>query len=253
MEKQERFGSARRRFLIRAGGKILKALERLIAKYSLIGDKTFFDPQQFAWTAELEANWRVMRKDLEEILKYHEVLPNFQDISIDQARLSQDDKWKTFFLYAFGLRSEKNCARCPGTTRLIEKVPGMKTAFFSILAPHKHIPEHRGPFKGVLRYHLGLIVPEPRTACRIRVGSDIAHWEEGKSLVFDDTYYHEVWNDTEGMRAVLFMDVARPLRFPVSLLNKFIIWAVSLSAYVQDAKKREEEWEKRFDQIVVNS
>jgi GNAT superfamily N-acetyltransferase len=54
-------------------------------------------------------------------------------------------------------------------------------------------------------------------------------------------------------RAVLFMDVVRPLRFPVSLLNKFIIWLVSLSAYVQDAKKFHEAWEKRFDQVVAHS
>jgi beta-hydroxylase len=85
------------------------------------------------------------------------------------------------------------------------------------------------------------------------VGNDITNWEEGKSIIFDDTYMHEVWNDTEGERAVLFMDVVRPLRFPVSALNKFIIWLVSLSVYVQDAKKFHEAWEKRFDQIVAHS
>ncbi len=103
---------------------------------------------------------------------------------------------------------------------LLEQVPGMMTAFFSILAPGKYIPDHRGPFNGVLRYHLGLKVPEPAEQCRIRVADEYAHWEEGESLLFDDTYRHEVWNDTDGERAVLFMDVRRPLRFPFDLLDR---------------------------------
>lgn len=55
-----------------------------------------------------------------------------------------------------------NCARCPRTMELLRKVPGAKTAFFSILSPHMHIPAHCGPYKGVIRCHLGLIVPNPK-------------------------------------------------------------------------------------------
>ncbi len=123
----------------------------------------------------------------------------------------------------------------------------MKTAFFSILAPHKHIPDHRGPYKGLLRYHLGVIVPEPKEKCRIRVDDDFAYWEEGKSLIFDDTYRHEVWNDTEGERVILFLDVVRPLPFPISWLNSIVIRLVGASSYIQDAKRNQEIWEKRFE------
>src|SRR5687768_10908719 len=70
------------------------------------------------------------------------------------------------FLFLWTQR-RKNCKKCPETLRLIEKIPGMKTAFFSILAPQKHLPAHRGPFNGVLRYHLGLIIPQEREQCRI--------------------------------------------------------------------------------------
>ena len=87
---------------------------------------------------------------------------------------------------------------------------------FSILSPHKHILPHCGPYKGVLRYHLGLIVPEDAENCRIRVGDDIRHWEPGKPLIFDDVFNHEVWNDTDETRVVLFVDVERPLPEPES-------------------------------------
>ena len=106
---------------------------------------------------------------------------------------------------------------------------------FSILAPHKHLPEHRGHYKGVLRYHLALLIPEPRTACRIRVGSEVRTWEEGKSLIFDDSYPHEVWNDTDFHRVVLFVDFLRPLPFPLSLLNRLMVFRISRTAYVTDA------------------
>jgi beta-hydroxylase len=99
----------------------------------------------------------------------------------------------------------------------------MKSGFFSILAPGKHIPLHRGPYRGVIRAHLGLIVPEPREQRRIQVGPEFAHWGEGRVMVFDDGYPHQVWNNTGGTRVVLFLDIARPLRFPVNLLNAFIL------------------------------
>ncbi len=230
------------------GFKVIQAIERVIVRFSLVGDKTFFNAEDFPWTHDLEANWHLMRAELDEILKDREALPNFQDISRDQLQITTDDKWKTFFLYGFGYKAEKNCTRCPESTRLVEAVPGMKTAFFSILSPGKHIPPHRGPYKGVLRCHLGLQVPEPKEACRIRVGQDIRHWEEGKCMVFDDTFEHEVWNDTDGQRVVLFMDVVRPFKQPVAAINEFIIKLVALSPFVQNARKNQEAWEKRLEQ-----
>jgi beta-hydroxylase len=128
----------------------------------------------------------------------------------------------------------------------MEQTPGMVTAMFSILAPRKHILPHRGPYKGILRYHLGLIVPKDKEDCRIRVGSEIRHWEEGKSLLFDDTYDHEVWNDTDETRVVLFVDIIRPLPFPESLINKLIIKAIAFSPFVQDAKRNHQAWERRY-------
>lgn len=240
-----------RKTAIQAGWKVLQGIEHLIGQFSLVGDYTFHDPDQFDWVDQLEDNWEIIREELDDVLEHREQLPNFQDISQDQEAITSDDKWKTYFLYGFGYKAEENCARCPATTRLIEQVPGMKTAFFSILSPGKHIPEHRGPYKGVLRYHLGLKVPEPKEKCRIRVENDVHHWEEGESLVFDDTYYHEVWNDTDGERAILFMDVVRPMPFPLSAINEGIIRLIGLSPFVQDARKNQEQWAKRFGEEKI--
>ena len=237
------------RVMKKAGFAIIKRLERLIIRFSLVGDTPFVDTHDFPWVADLEANWHVIRTELDEILKDYAVLPNFQDISKDQIAITTDDKWKTFFLYAFDYKSERNCRRCPETTRLVEQVPGMKTVFFSILAPGKHIPPHRGAYKGLLRCHLGLLVPEPKAQCRMRVGHEVRHWEEGKCVIFDDTYEHEIRNDTDGRRVVLFMDIVRPFKQPVALLNKVIITLVGWSPLVQNAIKNHAAWERRMEQM----
>lgn len=238
-----------RKPIMKYGRKLLQQMQKGIGRASLVGDQPFFSPAHFPWAEELEANWHVIREELDAVLTRHEDLPNFQDISPDQKHLAQQNNWKTFFFFAYGLDIPSNGARCPKTIKLLRSVPGAKTAFFSILAPGTHIPAHCGPYKGVIRYHLGLIVPKPETACRIRVENTISHWEEGKSLFFDDTYEHEVWNDTDGRRVVLFMDVLRPLRFPMSLVNQLILKAIAASPFIRDAKKNHEDWEKRMSEI----
>ncbi len=231
---------------IAVGERILAPIERFIGKRSLVGDATFFELEQFPWVQHVERNWEVIRDELLQVLEDREALPNFQDISKDQIEITDDDNWKTYFLYGYGFQADLGVETCPRTAALMREIPGMTTAMFSILSPRKHILDHRGPYKGVLRYHLGLIVPEDAESCRIRVGDDFRHWQEGKSMVFDDTFNHEVWNDTDETRVVLFVDVLRPLPEPDSTLNRLIVKAIGCSPFVLDAKRNQEAWERRY-------
>jgi aspartyl/asparaginyl beta-hydroxylase (cupin superfamily) len=231
---------------IAVGERILAPIERFIGKRSLVGDATFFENERFPWIERIEANWQTIREEAERLLEDREALANFQDISKDQIEITDDDRWKTFFLYGYGFEAKLGVQMCPKTAELMRQVPGMTTAMFSILSPRKHILDHRGPYKGVLRYHLGLIVPKDAERCRIRVGDDIRHWQEGRSLIFDDTFNHEVWNDTDETRVVLFVDVLRPLPSPWDQINRMIVKAIGFSPFVLDAKRNQEAWEKRF-------
>src|SRR5690606_823226 len=107
------------------------------------------------------------------------------------------------------------------------------------------IPPHRGPYAGVLRYHLGLIVPEPISEVKIRVDKDFGYWEEGKSLIFDDTYEHEVWNNTDNYRVVLFVDFVRPLEGFVKKINDKMINLISNSPLVQEGLNNMEKLSER--------
>jgi beta-hydroxylase len=186
----------------------------------------------------VEAEWPAVRKELEALMTRREDIPNFQDLSEDQKVLTEGDQWKTFWLYAYGEKVQENCARCPQTVRVLQKIPGMKSAMFSIMAPHTHIPEHRGMYKGVLRYHLGLIVPGPEGSCRIRVGKDVQSWSEGESMIFDDSHPHEVWSECDSSRVVLFVDFLRPVFFPASLLNRLIVWMIARTPSITEPMER---------------
>src|SRR5208283_1105491 len=80
---------------IQLGERILAPIERFIGKRSLVGDATFFEPERFAWVEHIEANWQVIREELEGVLEDREGLANFQDISKDQIEITDDDRWKT--------------------------------------------------------------------------------------------------------------------------------------------------------------
>jgi aspartyl/asparaginyl beta-hydroxylase (cupin superfamily) len=231
------------------GGRLLHSTERFVLRSSEVPTTPFLDPRLFPWTVRMEEAFPTIRAELDEVLSYRDDLPNFQDISVDQASITDDDGWKTYFFFGYGFRSEANCRRCPRTAALLDGIPGLTTAFFSILSPHKRIGEHRGPWRGVLRYHLALKVPEPAGKAGITVGGETAHWAEGRSLLFDDGYEHHAWNDTDGVRVVLFVDVLRPLRPPARQVNEALIWAIGRSPFIQDAKNRHEAWEARFEKL----
>jgi beta-hydroxylase len=149
-------------------------------------------------------------------------------------------------LLGFGVPSEQNIRRCPETWRIVQKIPGLKTAMFSIFEPGKHLPAHRGPYNGVLRLHLGLIVPEPREKIAIRVGSQVCHWEEGRALIFDDAYEHEAWNHSPHTRVVLFVDFVKPLRFPARFVNWALMNLALFTPFIREGQTNHRKWEQRF-------
>lgn len=159
-------------------------------RFSLVETTPFINPEQFEWHAEITAGYAKIRSELDALLSTPEIIPSHQDIVETIRPLTNDDKWLSHFLFIYGRRFEKQCSECPETTRLVQEIPGMQTAFFSILTPGKRIPPHKGPYRGVMRYHLPLLVPQ-QGECAIRVHDEIAKFEEGVALMFDDTYEHE--------------------------------------------------------------
>ena len=126
--------------------------------------------------------------------------------------------------------------RCPKTAKVLDELGPLlfstpfSFAFFSTLHGKSKIEAHNGPMNLRLRVHLPLIVPSKPASlgastsggtltggggtlvdqCGIRVGSQRRNWVEGKAIVLDDSYQHEVWNKTEEPRVVFLFDIWHP-------------------------------------------
>lgn len=231
---------------MRTGKHALRKVGEFQARHSTVPTTPVLPNEDFPWVADLERCWREIRTELDGVLTNPEDIPAFHQLSPDQARISRGDNWKTFAFYVYGNRVDDNCARCPVTAGLLDRMPTLQNAWFSILAPRYHIPPHKGPTRAVIRCHLGLKVPADGANCWLRVDDEICHWAEGECLVFDDTYDHEVRNDTDDVRVVLFLDFDRPMDLPGRLANRLVIAAIRASAYVKDPLANLADWNARI-------
>jgi ornithine lipid ester-linked acyl 2-hydroxylase len=232
------------RLIKKSGKHILRWAGNFQARHSLVSTTPVIANTTFPWVTQLEAAYSDIRAELDALLEHTEDLPAFHQISPDQKRISKGDNWKTFAFYVYGHRVDDNCALCPRTAAVLDALPGMRTAMFSILAPRYHIPPHKGPTRAVIRAHLALKVPVDREQVWLRVDDQILHWKEGKVVLFDDSYEHEVRNDTDETRAVLFIDIDRPMDRIGTLLNRVIVHLIQASAYVKLPLKNLAVWNR---------
>ncbi len=234
------------RGLVHVGKRSRRFIDRIMAASSIIDNTDVFDNDDFQWTSMLEENWQDIRAEMQVILRHRQAVPPLRDISPDHKRIAGDDRWQSYFMWGYGIKSEANTARCPKTSALLEKIPGLKTALFSILAPGAVIPRHRGVTKALVACHLGLQIPKNRKACRLWINGKVLHWTEGTSFVFDDTYPHDVRNDTDEERVVLLLQVERPLRQPGRSLARLFLAAIRISPFITDAQKALGKWDKKY-------
>jgi aspartyl/asparaginyl beta-hydroxylase (cupin superfamily) len=243
----QRFKKARRRVVKRSGKNLIRGLATFLGKQSKVGDTPVYDSALFPFLKDFTENWQQINAEVKDILKFREEIPVFHDVSPDQMRISTGTNWRTFILFGFGQKLEKNAKHAPFTTALLEKVPQLQTAWFSILGPNYHIPPHRGVTKGILRAHLGLIIPRDSKNCYLRVADQIKVWHPGEIFVFDDTYEHEVYNNTDDERVILLFDFDRPMKFWGRALNNSFLQLMKLTAYYQEPKKNLASFEDRFE------
>jgi len=164
--------------------------------------KPYYDPYggEFSFVKLLEDNWLSIR---EEALKLREDLM----VAWPEKYLCERG-WDVLGMFAFKNKLTEPASTCPKTTAILEQVPGLETAVFSRLKPRCHIKPHVGYYsysEKILRVHMGLIVPQ---GCTLMVNGVQKQWEEGKVMIFDDTFRHEVWNPSHDQeRIVLMFDI----------------------------------------------
>ncbi|HEX6119394.1 MAG TPA: aspartyl/asparaginyl beta-hydroxylase domain-containing protein [Dongiaceae bacterium] len=189
---------------------------------------------QFPGGAKFVSRWPEIRAEALALVRHMPAIPRLHEVMREQADISAADQrdWRVFVLKAYGTSIARNLTRCPALGSLLHDSPEVLSATLSFLAPHKHVPRHSGPFRGIMRFHLGLVMPRGRDGAPgavLEIEDKQYRLGEGDSLLWDDTFPHEVWNPTDEVRVALLLDVWRPgMPADMRLLSHLIVLGVGL-------------------------
>ena len=201
---------------------------------------TFFDIETtYPSLNKITQQVSIIKAEFENVLINTPQLPRYHDIDPGEKAISDttEKNWNVFMLYLLGYQLQEARTLCPTLCKLIEGVPNLIQAFFSILEPGKSIPLHEGPYLGYLRYHLGIHIPKNNPP-QIVVNNQPYTWKEGEAVLFDDSWPHEVRNISDDYRAVLIIDVLRPMSLLPALVNQFVTNVIARYTYGRKTIKR---------------
>jgi aspartate beta-hydroxylase len=177
----------------------------------------FFPRELFPWLEAFEACTTDIRQELLAVLPSEtgrERVFTSEELERQNLRAEQGPPtWNGYYFYRHGERRDDNCARCPRTAAAIDELPLSRVpehgpeVLFSVFTPGTHLLPHQGVTNTRVVGHLPLIVP---AECALRVGGELHEWQEGRVVVFDDTYEHEAWNRSDRTRVVLIFDLWNP-------------------------------------------
>jgi aspartate beta-hydroxylase len=180
----------------------------------------WFERERFPFLDAIEAQTDAIREELASLLAEDADLAPYIDMP-DHApaapmwrELNRSPRWSGYHFFRHGIPVDAHRARCPRTAAALDALPLVRIpdhapeSMFSLLAPRTHIPPHTGVINGRLTVHLPLIVPERCGA--LAAGGEARPWQEGRCMIFDDSFVHEAWNDSDHLRAVLIFDVWHP-------------------------------------------
>jgi aspartyl/asparaginyl beta-hydroxylase (cupin superfamily) len=209
--------------------RIAHALDLLLGKRELfvqqpssfyfpgLPQRQFFERAEFDWLSDVEAAVPAMQAELRAIIAedrdFAPYVVSSPERPLPSNPLRDDPSWGALYLWQNGKRVEANANRAPATMNALAAAPipvieqRSPMALFSLLKPGTHIQPHHGLLNTRLICHIPLIVPGD---CALRVGNETRAWREGEALIFDDSFEHEAWNNSDQTRIVLLFEIWRP-------------------------------------------
>jgi aspartate beta-hydroxylase len=177
----------------------------------------YLDRRLFPWIDAFEACTASIREELLKLLPSdagrERVFLNEEIERVNLRGIDAKPSWNGYYFFRHGSRRDDNCAACPATAAAIDRLPLCRVpahgpeVLYSVFTSGTHLLRHRGVTNTRLVGHLPLIVPEN---CALVVGGEEHVWQEGRVVVFDDTYEHEAWNRSAQIRVVLIFDIWNP-------------------------------------------
>ncbi|KTC92867.1 MULTISPECIES: aspartyl/asparaginyl beta-hydroxylase domain-containing protein [Legionella] len=184
--------------------------------FSAVPKTPFLDVATFPELKILRDNWETIREEAEFLYQegYISASDKYDDIGFNSFFRRG---WKRFYLKWYQDPMHSAQTLCPKTLELIQQIPNINAAMFTLLPKDSFLFSHRDPYAGSLRYHLGLITPNSKDCC-IYVDGEPYFWQDGQDVMFDETFVHHAENKTSQDRIILFCDIQRPLK------NKLATW-----------------------------
>jgi len=217
-------------------GALLRRNHRSIERASAHRPGPVHGLEAVPWRPELEAAWPAIREEYDAVAA-RGIHPLPLDLLAGHD-FAGDGAWDAFVLCHNGGWIEANVTRFPNTVAVLERLPALRQAMFSVLAPGAAIAPHRGANNGVLRTHLGVIVPDGPAGGVLEVGTCELRWEEGRAFTFDDSFVHAARSTSASPRVVLMVETDRPLPGGVGLVNRLAQRAFALHPQVRGGEAR---------------
>jgi ornithine lipid ester-linked acyl 2-hydroxylase len=164
------------------------------SSFSAAGEQVVFH-DDFGFRSRLEAAYERVRAEWF-------AMPESARI-VYRDRGAVEGYWAHVGFYGAGLRVRSACERSPALAEILDSVPGIYTAGWSIVGPKSRVVAHSGEDRTLLRCHLPLDVPKE---AGFVVGGLKLEWKAGRTLVFDDTLPHVAWNDSDVEKVLLLID-----------------------------------------------
>lgn len=188
-----------------------RLLERMMIKLVIILErgmtdihKRVFKKEDFSWSTAFENEWQKIQSEIKTV---------FSKVNVSDIPQGPDniENWNSVHIAQSGKLTEGARQHFPVTTRLVENIPGLINANFSILRPGAELGYHKADFRFFLRMHLGVIIPDGDV--RLKLEDQSLQWKDGEVMIFDDFFPHSAWNKTEYTRVVLLIDFFRPMPY----------------------------------------
>nr|AAS47549.1 putative dioxygenase [symbiont bacterium of Paederus fuscipes] len=207
------------------------------------GSATLEADQLFPNARHFVSNWAEIREEASRATRHLHKIPRFHELMRAQKSISANDgrDWRMFVARAYGVTFQPNLKQCPTLASILACSPDVLSASFSILGPGKFVPPHRGPFRGVLRGYLVLTMPKHDDgipAAVLMIDGCEHRLEEGDFVLWDDTFEHSVWNESNESRIVLLLDIKRRnMPLDLSIVSNIIIYGIRLSILLSRSRR----------------
>lgn len=179
-------------------------MQRPVSKYVRhLPPKAWLDPKDFPFLRKLEKGYKKIKEEF-----LHTLKTNPELFTEEGENLHVGGNWTELRLKSSGHGFTTASESFPKTMRIIHNCDQEFTSIkFSAIQPATHIRPHTGPTNERLRIHLTLI---HKGGAKIRVHDEWHTWVEGKAIIFDDSWEHEVLNEGTERRVVLIFDIWHP-------------------------------------------